>query len=85
MRYYVYLSLNAQGMSETGIFYIEKEILKGKGYLGWRKKKIEAEIKKTSVQSFKEGSWSKVSTSLCTTPKFLFMSIIWDQILQKKK
>ena len=45
MRYYVYLSLNAQGMSETGIFYIEKEILKGKRYLGWRKK-IEAEIKK---------------------------------------
>ena len=32
MRYY--LSLNAQGMSETGIFYIEKEILKGKRYLG---------------------------------------------------
>ena len=32
MRYY--LSLNAQGMSETGTFYIEKEILKGKRYLG---------------------------------------------------
>ena len=36
MRYY--LSLNTQGMSETGILYIEKEILKGKRYLGRRKK-----------------------------------------------
>ena len=35
MRYY--LSLNAQGMSEKGILYIEKEILKGKRYLGRRK------------------------------------------------
>ena len=34
MRYYVYLSLNAQGMSDKGKFYIEKEILKGKRYLG---------------------------------------------------
>ena len=37
------------------------------------KKRWKQKLKKRSVQSFKEDSWSKVSTSFCTTPKFLYI------------
>ena len=44
MRYY--LSLNAQGISETGIFYIETGNIKGEEIFGLTKKRSKQKLKK---------------------------------------
>ena len=53
MRYY--LSLNAQGISETGIFYIETGNIKGEEIFGLTKKRSKQKLKK--IRAIGEGGW----------------------------
>ena len=76
-------------MSATGAFYMKREILKGKKYLGWhiengwkthtnaQKIKIEAENKKKRIPTILLGFLVKILyLFLYNTLKFVYISII---------